>query len=189
MNYYHGSREKGLKRLEVKRSKDGYYVWLTDQYEYAVFYAGNNLRFRDYNSKTNKLVIKEVAENCFEKLYKGVDCYIYVAKDIGEFEVEEHFGRRAIRCHHDVDLEFYEYVPDVYDKIMQLYHKGVIELKFWNDYTKEEKKQEINSLKQKFNKKLMLKIYKNQREDYNKLIELIPELKLKIFKNNKNMKC
>lgn len=72
MRYYHGSRSKDLKRLTLENSNDGY-VWLAEQYEFAVLYAGNSLRFWDYNFDTNKLIIREIAENCFERLYKGVE--------------------------------------------------------------------------------------------------------------------
>ena len=183
MNYYHGSRTKDLKKLTIDKSNDGY-VWLTEQYEFAVLYAGNSIRFWDYNFKTNKLIIREVAPNCFEKMYKGVECYIYIGKNIGEFEKSDHRGRRSIKCKHDVDLELFEHIPDVYDKIMQLYKNGTIELQSWKDYSPKEKEEKRNSIIRQF-APIMQEEYDKFREEYNLLTDLIPELKLENLSENK----
>ena len=176
MRYYHGSRSKDLKRLTLENSNDGY-VWLAEQYEFAVLYAGNSLRFWDYNFDTDKLIIREIAENCFERLYKGVECYIYSAEDVGEYERSDRHGRRSIRCQHDVDLTLYEYIPDVYEKIMQLYREGKIELRFWHNYSPEEQEREKNSIIRKF-APTMQEEHDRFPDEYRLLTSLIPELKI-----------
>ena len=182
MKYYHGSRTRDLKKLSIDKSNDGY-VWLTEQYEFAVLYAGNSVRFWDYNFKTNKLIIREIAENCFKKMYKGVDCYIYIGKNIGEFDRFDHRGRRSIRCGHDVDLVLFEHIPDVYDKIMELYRDGVIELQFWEDYSPKEQEEKRYSVIRQF-APVMQEEYEKLRDEYNLITELIPELKLENLENN-----
>ena len=184
MKYYHGSRVKGLKKLSLEKSNDGY-VWLAEQYEFALMYGANSLRFWDYNNKTQKLIIREIAPNCFEKLYKGRECYIYSAKDVGEFEQSNHLGRRSIRCKHDVELQLEEYIPDAYEKIMKLYRDGVIELKFWKDYSPEEQSNEIKNLVTKFTPIMQIEFDKF-RDEYNLLVDLRPELKLENINKQKN---
>lgn len=180
MKYYHGSRAKNLKKLSLDKSNDGY-VWLTEQYEFALLYAGSTIRFWNYNFDTNKLIIREVGEDCFKKLYKGVTCYIYSATDVGEFENSSHLGRRSIRCKHDVDLTLYEVIPDAYDKIMELYEKGIIELHFWKDYSNEEKENIINSTIKSFAPNIEIE-YEKFRDEYELLTSIRPELKLENLK-------
>ncbi len=83
--YYHGSRNGGLKELSLDKSVDGY-VWLAEQYEFAILYGANSTRFWCYNNETNKLVIREVCEDSLEKMYKGKECYIYSATKVGDYE-------------------------------------------------------------------------------------------------------
>ncbi len=129
IKYYHGSRNADLKTLCIEKPRRNY-VYLTPQYEFALMYAGNSLRFWNFNFETNKLIIREVAPNSLEKLYKGKTCYIYSATEVGEFERADCNGRKAIKMKHNVDLTFEEVVPDAYEKIMQLYNQGEIEIWF-----------------------------------------------------------
>lgn len=176
MKYYHGSRSNNLKVLSIEKSNDGY-VWLTEQYEFALLYAANSLRFWDYDFKTNRLIIREISENSFEKMYKGVECFIYYAEDVQDSEQVNHMGRPSIRCTHDVNLSLYEHIPDAYDKIMELYKKGIIELKFWENYTLQEKEYEINKIINSFYPIMRIEKEKAPAE-YNLLVELRPELKI-----------
>lgn len=176
MKYYHGSRVKDLKKLTLDKSNDGY-VWLAESYEFAVMYGANSIRFWKVNPKTGKLILREVAPNCFEKMYKGKQCYIYSADKVGDFEQADYLGRKSIKLKHDVNLNLEEYVPDAYDKIMALYKNGNIELWFWKDYSEEQKQNVIASLIKRF-APVMQDEYERFPDEYALLTELRPELKL-----------
>ncbi len=177
MKYYHGSRVKDLKMLSLDKSNDGY-VWLAESYEFAVLYGANAVRFWKVNENNGKLIIREVAENCLEKMYKGKECYIYSAEDVGEFEQANHLGRKSIKLKHDVNLKLEEHIVDAYDKIMRLYREGRIEIWFWKDYSEDRKRKETDSLIKTFGP-VMQDEHDRFPEEYDLLTDLCPELKLK----------
>lgn len=182
MKYYHGSRTKNLKMLTLDKSNDGY-VWLAEQYEFAVLYGASPVRFWGFNKQTNKLVIREICESCFEKMYKNKKFYIYSATEVGEFEQSDHLGRKSIRCKHDVKLNLEETVEDAYKKIMELYTTGKIELRFWGNYTLEEKEKEKNRIIKTFSP-VMQEEHDKFPEEYKLLTEMVPELKLENLTKN-----
>ena len=177
MKYYHGSQNGNLTELTVEKSNDGY-VYLTPDYSAAVLYGACSLRFWDFDVKANKLIIKEIAKDSFKTMYKGVPFYIYSTDDIGEFEESDVRGRKAFRMKHDVKLKEKEFVPDAYEKIMELYNKGELILHFWDDYTEEEKQQKIESLHRVFTKEVMLDEKTRFRDEYELFIKIRPEMKI-----------
>ena len=181
MKYYHGSPKSNLTKLTTEKSNDGY-VWLAEQYEYAVLYAGCPVRFWRVNKTNNKLVIREVAKNCLLRMYKGKKCYICSAENVGEFEQFDYNGRKSIRLTHDVNIKLNEVIPDAYEKIMELYNTGVIEIDFWDNYTEEEKiKVQQNTIK-KFAPAMKVE-YNKFPEEYAIITDLLPELKLENLKD------
>ncbi len=178
MKYYHGSRNGNLHELSLAKSNDGY-VYLTPDYGAAVLYGACPLRFWNYNLKENKLIIREIAKDGFKTMYKGVPFYIYSTGDIGEFEECNSRGRKAVRMKHDVKLKEKEFVPDAYEKIMELYKKGEIILWFWDKYTDEEKQICVDSLHKTFNEDVMRDEKARFPEEYQLFIKMRPEMEVK----------
>ncbi|MBQ8615527.1 MAG: hypothetical protein IJ415_03065, partial [Clostridia bacterium] len=115
MRYYHGSPNGNLTKLTTKKSVDGY-VWLAEDYCFALMYAANHTRFWAVDKETGKLIIREVKPNSLELMYKNKPCYIYSVKNVGEFERYDHKGRKSIRLDHDVEINEKEFIPDAYEK-------------------------------------------------------------------------
>lgn len=183
MKYYHGSPKSDLKELTIERSNDGY-VWLAENYEYAVLYGGCPVRFWRVNKTNGKLVIFEVAKDSLLRMYKGKKCYIYSTENVGEFEQFDYIGRKSIRLTHDVEIKLDEVVLDVYEKIIELYNKGIIEIDFWDNYTEEKKTKIRQNIINKFSP--AMEIEKRMfPEEYEIITDLIPELKLENLKDVK----
>ncbi len=87
-------------------------------------------------------------------------------------------GRKAIKCKHNVELKLEEHILDAYEKIMQLYHEGRIELQLWENYTPEQRQETINGILKTF-APVMQDFYEKYPEEYELLTTVRPELKLK----------
>ena len=175
MKYYHGSKNGNLTELMVEKSNDGY-VYLTPNYGAAVLYGACPVRFWNWHQTKNKLIIREVAKDGFKTMYKGVSFYIYSTDDIGEHEISNVNGRPAVKMKHDVKLKEKEFVPDAYEKIMELYQKGEIILWFWDKYTEEEKQKCVDGLHKTFNENVMRDEKARFPEEYELLTKLRPEM-------------
>lgn len=183
MKYYHGSPNGNLTKLTTAKSNDGY-VWLAEQYAFAVLYGGCPVRFWRVNKTNGKLVIREIAKDGLLKMYKGKACYIYSAENVGEFEQYDHIGRKSIRLNHDVDIKLDEIIPDVYEKIIELYNNSEIEIDFWDNFTEEQKRIEQEKIIRKFAPNMKVE-HEKFPEEYEIITNLIPELKLENLKDIK----
>lgn len=177
--YYHGSRNGEIKELTLEKSHDGY-VWLAEDYCFAVLYAGNSVRFWGINRNNGKLRIRELCENGLEKMYKGVKCYIYCVEDenVGEFERYDYKGRKSIRVQHDVKIDKRIVIDDAYDEIMRLYNEGRLELLLWNERDEKEREEDRQRTLAQLCKD-MKENHEKYPEDYATLIKIFPETELK----------
>lgn len=177
--YYHGSRNGDIKELTIAKSNDGY-VWLIEDYCFAVLYAGSSVRFWACNKDNGRLIIREMCEHGLEKMYKGVKCYIYCIEDenVGEFERYDYKGRKSIRTTHDVKVDKRIVIDDAYDEIMRLYNEGELELQLWDKRDKREREEDQKKVKDLLCKDMRLN-YEKYPEDYDVLVRLFPDTALK----------
>lgn len=174
MLYYHGSSNGKLKKLSLKKSNDGY-VYLTPSYEAALMYGACTLRFWDWDRDENKLIIREVSPNSLETMYKGKTTYIYSTEEIGEHEDVNSHGRPAVKMKHDVVLKDCEVVNDSYEKMIQLYQEGKLIIRFWSNYSEEQKQHVIEGVKNSLSKTLDIEREKFP-EEYALLQKVCPYL-------------
>ena len=137
MKYYHGSPNGNLNELTTEKSNDGY-IWLAEDFCFALLYAGCPIRFWAVDKETGKLIIREVKEGSLKLMYKNKPCYIYSFTNVGEFEQYNHKGRKSIRLSHNLKTENKEYIPDAYEKILELEKQNKLIIRKWNTLTKEE---------------------------------------------------
>ncbi|MCQ2555835.1 MAG: hypothetical protein MJ149_00695 [Clostridia bacterium] len=178
MKYFHGSRFDNIDALLVEKSNDGF-CWLTGKYEFALLYAANSVRFWGYNKKTQKLVLREAAPNSLKIMYDKKKCYIYCAEEesLGEFEKVDYERRQAVKCKQNIKLKLFEVVDNAYEKFMEMYKNGEIEIKFLKDMTEEERQKDKEETINTFSP-VMEKEFKDFPHEYKLLTELFPELKL-----------
>lgn len=181
MKYYHGSRNGDLKKLTTEKSNDGY-IWLAEDYCFAVLYAGNGVRFWAVDEKTGKLKIREVQPGSLELMYKNKPCYIYSIENVGEFEQYNHRGRKSIRLNHDVEIREKEFIPDTYEKIMQLEKEGRLLIDRYCDNTKEQQQKSRENIINTFKPHMQVE-HDKFPEEYELLTTLFEELKLENIKN------
>ena len=183
MVYYHGSPNGDIKELTTEQSNDGY-VWLAEDYSFALLYAGSPIRFWAVDKETGKLIIREVKPGSLELMYKNKLCYIYSISNVGDFEQYNFKGRKSIRLNHNVKIENKEVIPDAYDKIMELYKENKLIIRWWNSLTEEEQQVERNNVIKTF-KPVMQDEFNRFPEEYKLLTELFEELKLENLENEK----
>lgn len=176
MKYYHGSPKGDLTKLTTEKSVDGY-VWLAEDYCFAVMYAANHIRFWNVDKETGKLIIREVKPNSLELMYKNKPCYIYSVEKVGEFEQYDYNGRKSIRLKHDINLEEVEFIPDAYSKIKELEKQGKLIIRYYRDMTPEQKQRQKDNIVKTF-KPTMQDTFERFYEDYVTLSMLFEELKL-----------
>ncbi|MBR6778765.1 MAG: hypothetical protein IKM43_01245 [Clostridia bacterium] len=176
MKYYHGSQNGNLTKLSLDKSVDGY-VYLTPDYNFAVLYAGSLLRFWKYDFEQQKLIIREVVKDGLKKMYKNKPCYIYSTEELGEHEEMDVMGRKTVRMQHDVELTDKQYIPDAYEKIIELYNQGKIIIWFWEDYSEEQKIKVKQNVIDKF-KPHMEEFKEKFKPNYDLVVELFPELEI-----------
>lgn len=189
MQIYHGSQNGKLKKLTTDHAKAGSNgaVYLAEDYEFAVFYAGCPLRCWT-TDQTGKLIINEQCEHGLEILYKNKPCYVYAVddSDLGEYALDIHNRRRARKYFHDVDLSKaeIEYIPDALEKLLQLEKENRIIIRHWENFSEEEKQKIKESNLKGIASPLAMQIeYFKYPEEYKLLIKLYPEAKIKPDKN------
>lgn len=176
MKYYHGSPNGEISKLTVEKSVDGY-VWLAQDYCFALLYGANHTRFWAVDKNTNKLIIREVQPGSLELMYKNKSCYIYSTENVGEFEQFDFAGRKSIRLSHDVEIETKEYIPDAFEKIKELEKQGKLIIRYYNDMTTEQKQNEKEKIINTF-KPVIKETYEKFHDDYLILSTLFEELKI-----------
>lgn len=182
MRYYHGSRNEFLRELTTDHYDGKLYV--TDSYPMAVMYAGCSLRNWKYDRENDLLILYEVTDKAFEKMYKGRKCYIYTCEIEDAVKDEGNISNHTFKVNHNVLLnDEKEVIDDVYEKILSLEKEGKIKLYYFSDFSKEEqdirRQRAINNWKPH-----MQNEFDNYREEYELLVNLFPELDLK-YKDNK----
>ena len=75
-------------------------------------------------------------------------------------------------------MESKETILDAYEKIMELYNAGELELLFWKDASKEYKERTTNDIINRLCADMKLN-YTNYRKDYDILVKLFPQTALK----------
>ena len=177
--YYHGSRNGDIKELTLDKSNDGY-VWLIENYAFAVVYGGCSVRFWAANKQNNKPIVREVCEDSLEKMYKGVKCYVYCVddEDVGEYEQYDYKGRKSIRLKHNVKVKNRIVIEDAYEEIMRLYKAGELEIRFWENRDETERMKDQKNVIDLLCKDMRMN-YEKYPEDYAVLVKLFPETKLK----------
>lgn len=177
MKYYHGSDNPCLEGLTTDHYENKLYV--TDSYEMALMYAGCSLRSWGFDKENDLLIIIEMGEKAFEKMYKGKKCYIYncdiddAIKDEGNPSNHTYTVKHNVKLNNDVEV-----IEDVYVKFLELERQGKIKLIRWDTLSKEE--QEV---RKKRTIERWLPYMENERNNFSKeyelLIDIIPELKIK----------
>lgn len=181
MKVYHGSRNGNLKALTTNYARRGTKnaIYLTENYEVAVFYAGCSLRFWKID-ETGKLIVREQCQNGLDILYGKRPCYIYSLniEEIGEYEIDVYHGRKSIRCFHDVDLTNakLEYIPDALEKLLQLEREGKIIIWHWENYPESVKQRIKKEILSDFASPQAMQIeYFECPDEYDLLVKMYPE--------------
>lgn len=154
MNYlYYGSFIKGIDILKVNSNQHNggkdKVVYLTTNYVYSLFYIWDSVKNKRGNKyitasfKDGIVYYEEQFPNQFYDFYKGVSGYVYYSemKDISDdfFTGSEESFYISKK---DVEVVKFDYIADVYDKIIDYSKKGLVKIQYYNECTKE-KKQEL----------------------------------------------
>jgi len=131
MNFYHGTQVGGLTELKPFDSGGSNLktpaVYLTIRKQVALHYISNykSLPFASpmLNIREHDVVYQEMYPGALELSCKGVSGYIYRVE--GDFEMMEHNGvPSAAVSYQSVPIADVEYIPDVYDSIMEYQRQG-----------------------------------------------------------------
>lgn len=174
MQFYHGSREKNLKFLSMQKANHNK-IYLTDNYFLALLYAASSIR--NWRMQNDKVVFRETAENGFKILYKNQPCFIYKTEDIYDAEKTEHSSNSVYTVEHDVKLTKCEFIPDVYQKILQEAKAKNIIIERYADYNEQEKESIKKNILQTFTPEIMKAEKERFHDEYKLLLKLYPYLK------------
>ena len=102
MRYYHGSRNENLKELTTNHY--GGKLYITDSYPMAIMYGGCSLRNWNYDKEKDLLILYEVTEDAFNKMYKGRKCFIYTCDVEDAIKDEGNISNHTFIVNHNVLL-------------------------------------------------------------------------------------
>ena len=185
MIFYHGTQDPKLRKLLVNkkstRKDDQGNIFLTTDYACAFMYAAAPIRSFVY--RDGKLYLREHGKDFLKKLYEGHDCYIFTIELEGAKQVDHSTGKVFIYDKDiELDVEKREYIPDAYEKMLELEKQGILGVERWEDYSDEQK--------QKIRKNLIdgytpyMEDMKNRFPDqYDFFVYFYPELKIDNKKN------
>jgi hypothetical protein len=131
MDFYHGTQIGGLTELKPFDTGDSNLkvpaVYLTTRRQVALHYVSNykSLPFRSpmLDIRENIVVYQEMYPDALELSCKGVNGYIYSVN--GDFEMMENNGvRSAAVSYEPVPIVATEYIPCVYEAIMEYHRQG-----------------------------------------------------------------
>ncbi len=178
MKFYHGTKNKDLKELNLEHYSGKIYI--TDSYYMAFLYASSPARFWDYNKEQDKVVFREVCHDHFKKQFQGKECYIFSC-NVEEYEkAESNRSGHAFITNKPVILnQPPEYIPDAYTKLMQMAERGEVLLERWEDMTPEVQQSRVNSVLKVYTPEIMRNEKEKFPEVYEIFIKLLPKLKLK----------
>ena len=182
MILYHGTQNGELKELRTDfksgRVNDTAKIYLTDSYEAAFLYAACTIRAYSFDKNNDVLCFYENAPDGFKKMYKGHGCYIFKIEIDNPEPVDNHpLGNHVFSCDKNIKLEKNncEYIPDCYEKLLQLEKDGKIKLYRWEDKSEDEKRK----VKENFIKRFLPGMKESKEkysEDYKVLTSFYPEL-------------
>jgi hypothetical protein len=131
VEFYHGTSVAGLKELKPF-AKEGSNlqeacVYLSTSRQVALFYIWNYekdpVRRLMMDIKPDKVVFQEMFSGALARFYQGTKGYLY--RCIGEYEMSESHGVQTCAISREpVPVESVEYIPDVYEEIMNYQSQG-----------------------------------------------------------------
>jgi hypothetical protein len=137
-NLYHGSYEKGIKRLEPHQSTHGNYVYATPYKELAIIFSGrcgDDCTYALYrNSENDPWKLVERIPEAFNTMYKNSSS-IYTLDDSTFKDINTGFAEVVSEV--GVDIINEEYIENVYDEIKKLASEGKVELYIYPNKPKE----------------------------------------------------
>lgn len=135
---YHGSSEKGIKRLEPHRSTHGNYVYATPYKELAIIFSGgcgDDCTYALYKNNENEpwQMVERIPE-AFNTMFSNSSS-IYTINDMTFKDIRTGFAEVVSEV--GVDTESEEYLENVYDAIKKLANNGKIQLYIYPNKPKE----------------------------------------------------
>ena len=133
---YHVSHIPNLKILEPKKSTHGKsYVYATKFLEVALFF-GSDKSFGDFDGmygggETQKPFFYEAYAGALKRRFENVTCYIYEV-DPKDFKENKTSYSAEVVSEKPVQVLKCTVVKNLYDKIISLYKKGKIDLRFYD---------------------------------------------------------
>lgn len=126
---YHGSSEKGLKRLEPHKSTHGKYLYATRNKELAIIFSarcGDDCTYELYrNSDDEPWTLVERIPEGFNTMFSNSSS-IYTLDDKTFADINTGFSELVSTV--DVGTLSEEYIENVYDKIKELEGSGIIKI-------------------------------------------------------------
>lgn len=178
MIFYHGSNKLIKNSILLSNYREDNLIYLTDSYCMAVFYSGCGFRSWYWNDKTNKLIIIERCKDMLKKLYWNKKSYIYETENIDDYE--ELLTKNGKKCfvikNRNVKIKRIETIKNVYEKIMELYNQGKLEIWFWKDMSKSQKIKYKKQMKIIFNPDVLKKEKEMSIQTYNDMVNCFPYL-------------
>lgn len=176
MQFYHGTRNKDLKELNLDHYSGKIYI--TDDHSLAFMYASSPLRFWNYDKKQNKVIFREIGKNHFKILYQGKKCYIFTC-NVDEFTKDNGRSGHTFTTNKPVQLDQPpEEIHDAYSKLMEMAEKGEVLLERWEDMSPEIQEERRKKLFNVYTPARMKEEKEKFPEAYEFLIKLFPELKI-----------
>ena len=132
MEYFHGTTIKGLSELKPFASQYSYakkaLVYLTTSKQLALHYIwdekrlGVKMPMLDIR-KDGVLVFQEMFSGALKYFYQGVSGYVY--RCIGDYKIDSDTGiYSCATASETVPIADYEYIEDVYDRILSYADQG-----------------------------------------------------------------
>lgn len=179
---YHGSKERGLKRIEPRKSTHGVYVYATDDKFLALHFSkrcGDDLTYDIGHFDNDENGPWELVENvpgAFEKMYANSSS-IYTLSD--ETFKDIHTGFEEVVSSVGVDVIEEKYCENVYEGILAAEKEGLVKIYRYPNKPKSLKKDGSDILDK-------WRYYKNNlkmefgKDDFDRLVYFYPSLINKI---------
>lgn len=145
MYLYHGSHigkiEKLIANSKQHNGKEEKIVYLTSNYAYALFYIWDSIK----NHRTKKYITAYIKDgivyyeeqfpNQFYEFYNNARGYVYYVEKQDEFlnGSEESF----YISNNDVDVIKYDYIDNVYEKILEYVDNGLVKILYFDEQSEE----------------------------------------------------
>lgn len=165
--YFHASPVKGIEELQPRISNHGVpLIYFSKKRENVLLYLSNAVekycretgfvhegkwqKWGPYGFDENgKLVLDEYYPNAFEKTYKGVAGYIYMAKDVEDSGFVTQIPD-AVTSSVPVPVCEVEYVEDAYEALLQADAEGKIKLRRYETLSDEKKEWIKKTIRQEY---------------------------------------